>query len=159
MVRGDKSEAGAPSAAEGEEIDRIMKEIEDLEKKMDTTGEEETVAKRTEPEATAVAETETTEADDATEDDLHTSKVVPMRPALADTLAETDAVPARDEPLVRAGDGSEAGGLSLRIGGCTEVNLEFTRAGVSVQLSCSDDGLSITTDQGAEFRIPFKRSA
>jgi hypothetical protein len=171
MVRSDKLE-GTGHADEGEEIDRIMKEIEDLEKKMDT----EPVAEASAPaKAPATATTPATTAAPPTGgalDDLddsvfaESSKVVPMRPPVAtrsddvgESLAETDAVPARDEPLVKNGSSSGDGGLSLKIGGCTEVNLEFTRSGMSVSLSCSDEGLVISTDQGAEFRIPFKRSA
>lgn len=166
MVRGDKLEATG-HADEGEEIDRIMKEIEDLEKKMDTepAAEASAPAKAT---ATPTAAPAAGGALDNLDESVFEppSKVVPMRPSLVarsdesgESLAETDAVPARDEPLVRSGASSGDGGLSLKIGGCTEVNLEFTRSGMSVSLSCSDEGLVISTDQGAEFRIPFKRSA
>lgn len=149
MVRSDKSaaEAGTPNG-EGEEIDRIMKEIEDLEKKMDAPAEQQ-------PEAQAAAQA------DSPADTAQGAKVVQMRPAQtgADTLAETDAVPAPDEPLFKEQSSSAGdGGLSMKIGGCTEVSLEFSRAGMSVTLSCNDEALTISTDQGAEFRIPFKRS-
>lgn len=147
MVRSDKNaaEAGNP-AGEGEEIDRIMKEIEDLEKKMDTPAEQHAEAQAAAPAQADVAQG---------------AKVVQMRPAQtgAETLAETDAVPAPDEPLFKeqAGSSTADGGLSMKIGGCTEVSLEFSRAGMSVTLSCTDEALTISTDQGAEFRIPFKR--
>ncbi len=175
MVRSDKdsrSEAVTPAGAdEGEEIDRIMKEIEDLEKKMDTSPdssgaepESETQAvKQNNTVAAAEPNPETESEDEPQEFDTLSpeprSKVVPMRPSIVESLAETDAVPARDEPLVRATDSQGDGGLSLKIGGCADVNLEFTRSGMSVSLSCTDEGLVIRTDQGAEFRIPFKRTA
>lgn len=147
MVRSDKGSAAEANSGDGEEIDRIMKEIEDLEKKMDAPAEAEAAA----PAPAAEPEAEAPQA-----------KVVQMRPvSAADTIAETDAVPAPDEPLFKetAGHSTGDGGLSMKIGGCTEVSLEFTRAGMSVSLSCTDEALTITTDQGAEFRIPFKRGA
>lgn len=169
MVRSDNNSLAQVGASEeGEEIDRIMREIEDLEKKMDTAPEQEGQAESTTPRASAESEHEPVEKESLVEDSQDTSKVVPMRPQvnpqvnrmMTDTLAETDAVPPRDEPLMRSDESAARdGGLSLKIGGCTEVNLEFVRAGVSVNLECSDDGLRITTDQGAEFRIPFKRTA
>ncbi|MBI3557150.1 MAG: hypothetical protein HY074_12875 [Deltaproteobacteria bacterium] len=153
-------------ADEGEEIDRIMKEIEDLEKKMDTSptdaGEVET-GKQNNPVAASEPNPETEQEEQPEEQEHFTSrpssKVVPMRPSVVESLAETDAVPARDEPLMHPSDTHGDGGLSLKIGGCADVNLEFTRSGMSVSLSCSDEGLTIRTDQGAEFRIPFKRTA
>jgi hypothetical protein len=169
MVRSDKNplaEAGTTGANEGEEIDRIMKEIEDLEKRMDTTDEEPAAeGAKSAPAPVAKVEAEPSqhaEDDDEVESPLApepTAKVVPMRPNVHDSLAETDAVPARDEPLMRSESSPGEGGLALKIGGCTEVNLEFTRSGISVSLSCTNDALTITTDQGAEFRIPFKRTA
>lgn len=141
-----KAENKAPNG-EGEEIDRIMKEIEDLEKKMDDQPDAE-AATANEPESTQSA------------------KVVPLRSGMdtmaaspMDSLAETDAVPAPDEPLFKESSSVAEGGLSLKIGGCADVSLEFARAGMSVTLSCTDEALTITTDQGAEFRIPFKRGA
>lgn len=141
-----KAENSAPNG-EGEEIDRIMKEIEDLEKKMDDEPGAEQVASGGESNV------------------AQGSNVVPMRSGMdamanssVESLAETDAVPAPDEPLFKDATAAD-GGLSLKIGGCADVSLEFTRAGMSVTLSCTDDGLTITTDQGAEFRIPFKRGA
>ena len=177
MVRGDKDsarEVGTPAGAdEGEEIDRIMKEIEDLEKKMDSSPAEEDPANETNVGSSALgsnalgsnalASAESNPETDPDEpenvDSEPSSKVVPMRPSIVESLAETDAVPARDEPMVRGNESSGDGGLSLKIGGCADVNLEFTRSGMSVSLSCTDDGLVIRTDQGAEFRIPFKRTA
>jgi hypothetical protein len=147
MVRGDKAvdnEVTKPTGSEeGEEIDRIMKEIEDLEKRMDED------APQAEADGSDTKDEETSEG----------GKVVALRPEVSDTMAETDAVPASDEPLMHESQGTGDGGLSMKIGGCTEVSLEFTRAGVTVSLSCTDDGLCITTDAGAEFRLPFKRTA
>lgn len=202
MVRSDKDSAiesarvGGVSHDEGEEIDRIMKEIEDLEKKMDgggssdavidAAGDEPSAGPSTGPSvqaiteegensvevsqssmtraATSLASSNEDYLPEGVEEAIVTSKVVPMRStplgARHESLAESDAVPAFDEPLVRnAAMHGDEGGLSLKIGGCTEVNLEFSRGGISVRLACSDDGLTITTDQGAEFRIPFKRPA
>lgn len=154
----------APGRAdEGEEIDRIMKEIEDLEKKMDT-GAPEPAEAAAAPAASAESaeEAEAEEAEAESPFGAETGKVVPMRHAaapVAESLAETDAVPPRNEPLMRASNDAGDSGLSMKIGGCTEVNLEFTRSGITVALSCNEDALVITTDQGAEFKIPFKRSA
>src|SRR5579871_6821097 len=180
MAGSDKNplaENAAPggSSNEGEEIDRIMKEIEDLEKRMDTEPAAEDVEEQQLPapdlaRETAIAaasryedqdqEKEEDEPEQPVASTPPPSKVLPMRPSFSESLAETDAVPARDEPLVRGSQGAAAdGGLSLKIGGCADVRLEFSRAGFSVTLSCDNEALSITTDQGAEFRIPFKRSA
>jgi hypothetical protein len=145
MVRGDKAaehEVTKPTGSEeGEEIDRIMKEIEDLEKRMD---EDAPQAEGAEPKY---------------EHPTDGGKVVSLRPEVTDTMAETDAVPAADEPLVRESHSTGDGGLNMKIAGCAELSLEFTRAGITVSLSCTDDGLCITTDAGAEFRLPFKRTA
>ncbi|MEW6056226.1 MAG: hypothetical protein AB1540_06400 [Bdellovibrionota bacterium] len=143
MVRSDKDSAAQVSTDEGEEIDRIMQEIEDLEKRMDPP-----------------QETEQTSLDTrAAQETQESAKVVALHAPTAESLAETDAVPAPDEPLVRSAPTGDQGDLSLKIGGCTQVSLEFSSAGMTVTLSYSDDALSITTDQGAEFRIPFKRGA
>src|SRR5690348_10893121 len=117
MVQGGKNSAAVANAPtnsnEGEEIDRIMKEIEDLEKKMDTppseTSEDPTQAQTQPPAPPAEAE-------------APAAKVVPMRqsaPApVAESLAESDAVPVSDEPLIReSSDASGEGSLALKIGG------------------------------------------
>lgn len=123
------------AADEAGEIDRIMQEIEDLEKKMDAGSD--------------------------MSNETENNKVVALhQKSEGESLAETDAVPPADEPLMKADTLSEGnGGLSLKIGGCSEVSLEFSRAGISVTLTCNDENLCITTDQGAEFRIPFNRAA
>jgi hypothetical protein len=188
MVQGGKNPAGtAPQAngQESEEIDRIMKEIEDLEKKMDSPTDPQSLT----PE-TPTAEAQTTKVDSGEKESAisgfggemttdkgnapsqadfeeaevaaaASDKVVPFRGASAaiESLAESDAVPVEDAPLIHDTNSEADGGLSLKIGGCAEVALEFTRAGMTVSLSCTDEGLTITTDQGAEFRIPFKRAA
>lgn len=155
MVRGDKAakdEVDSP-ADENEEIDRIMKEIEDLEKKMDSAPEP-TVSEA------APAPAEPPMDSPVEPDPTPTAKVVSLRPApVAESMAETDAVPVVDEPMMRSTTATADSSLSMKIGGCAEVSLEFTRSGMTVTLACGDEGLSITTDSGAEFRIPFKRDA
>lgn len=167
MVRGDKDAAAQANTDpnETEEIDRIMKEIEDLEKKMDAPAE------NTEKPATlerAAAESPVASIKDEApmeSDSIPSARVValrpdrPDRPEVTESMAETDAVPALDEPLLRDSQDNGSAGLAMKVGGCTEVSLEFTRAGMTVSLSCTENGLCITTDQGAEFRIPFKRGA
>ncbi len=132
---------------EAAEIDRIMEQIEDLEKKMET-----------EPAVTPDA------------------KVIPMHPAerrdtsgavesqtahsISESLVETDAPLTEKGPLLQnidtvAGDGS----LSLKVGQCSEISLEFARSGITITLSYNEDGLCISTDQGAEFRLPLKKAA
>lgn len=133
MGQGDKM--GAAGQDDAGEIDRIMKEIEELEKNMETAAE---------PAGNVVS--------------LRPETVPSAAMDAADSLVESDAVPPTDEPLIKseqtpAGEGS----LSLKVGGCAEVNLEFSQAGVAVTLHCDAEGLSITTDQGAEFRIPFTK--
>ena len=151
------------SGEEGQEIDRIMKEIEDLESKVD------------EPVAEAGAVNAPQETDEEKSEDETAGStvgntagnVVPLRASnkyetstkYEETMAETDAVPVQDEPLMRTESEGENGSLSLKIGGCTEVQLEFARAGITVTFQCSDTGLTIMTDQGAEFRIPFQSKA
>jgi hypothetical protein len=172
MVRGDKNplaEVTSPASNEGEEIDRIMKEIEDLEKKMDATSNEQDTT-------TVTAENGSTEdglldpepVAPVVKPTAKSEKVVALRPTftasgntsdVGESLAESDAVPASQEPLMREHASAPEGGLALKIGGCTDVSLEFARAGMTVTLSCNDQGLCISTDQGAEFRIPFKRTA
>lgn len=189
MVQGENTVAATGRADEGEEIDRIMKEIEDLEKKMDgDPSQAEAAAPAAAPTPVAQAAPPPAPAPVApspelsagtdpnrgalasSDEDPHplappAAKVLPMRPQAQsnsvshDSLAETDAVPARDEPLMRSDSSPGDGGLALKIGGCTEVNLEFTRSDISVSLSCTDEALVISTNQGAEFRIPFKRAA
>ena len=149
MARGDKNplaevsspvetEATAASAEESGEIDKIMQEIEDLEKKMDDGSD--------------------------MSNDAEAGKVVELRKktdsSVSESMAETDAVPASDEPLMMKDENTAVdGGLALKIGGCSEVSLEFSRAGITVTLTCDQENLCITTDQGAEFKIPFNRAA
>ena len=162
MERSDKKAADgvATTPEEAAEIDRIMKEIEDLEKNMDSPSEadlqpaERTAAKADEPAIDPVSEVaDIIEANGAEE-----AKVVPIRP-VTESLAETDAVPVVDAPLVNHGANPATGNLSLKIGGLTEVALEFSHADTTVYFAYNDEGLKITTDQGAEFRIPYKRAA
>lgn len=153
MERSDKispvESTTAASKDEAAEIDRIMKEIEELEKKMDSPELPKDIA--SEPQPLPRMDTPA-----ASED----AKVVPFRSAV-ETMAETDAVPVEDAPLMKGGQeaGAGSGSLSLKIGGCTDVALEFTKASTTVYVSYNDDGLRISTDQGAEFKIPFKRVA
>ena len=152
-VAGEVDQTTSVTQDDGAEIDRIMQEIEELEKKMDEV-DAETQASKPEP----VETSSTSQGGD---------NVIPLRGALDgleatsdESLAETDAVPAADEPLMKSGsDGAGDGALALKVGGCTEISLEFARAGVTITLSCTADSLSISTDQGAEFRIPFKAAA
>ena len=75
-------------------------------------------------------------------------------------MAETDAVPVADEPFMKDDNApSESGNLAMKIGGCATISLEFERAGLTVSFECTETGLTITTDQGAEFRIPFMAKA
>lgn len=176
-----QEEGSSPLARnDSEEIDRIMKEIEDLEKNMDSetdavqqkaeaeASEAEKLAKGTDHDAGQQGEA-TTISDDTNQELAgimaeQPSNVIPMNrntDMQTESLAETDAVPASDEPLMKAPSnvGAADGALSLKIGGCAEVALEFERAGMAVKLSCTDQGLTITTDSGAEFRVPFKQAA
>lgn len=165
MVHGDKT-ATAGAMTDGDEIDRIMKEIEDLEKKIDVPSAKTDVPT---PEVSAEVSTETKTQDNAPlqteapeesviEPDL--AKVVPIRPTMGESMAESDAVRVNDEPLMKTeSETQESGSLGLKVGGCATVSLEFEKAGVVIRLTCSDSGLVISTDQGAEFRIPLKSAA
>ncbi|MBI2607128.1 MAG: hypothetical protein HYW49_13720 [Deltaproteobacteria bacterium] len=143
------------SGEEGQEIDRIMKEIEDLESKIDEPVAETGAVNAPQDETAASAVGNTA------------GNVVPLRASdqyetstkYEETMAETDAVAVQDEPLMRTESEGGNGNLSLKVGGCAEVQLEFTRAGITVTFQCSDTGLTIMTDQGAEFRIPFQDKA
>lgn len=144
MVQAKKSDT---ATGDEHEIDKIMKEIEDLEKGM---------------EADAPApEAKVDEAPQAASDNvvaLHPNNSEEQAGYTEGSLVESDCVPVSQEPLMKSEDTmNENGNLSLKIGGCAEVSLEFERAGMIVTFQCSEDGLTITTDQGAEFRIPFAK--
>jgi hypothetical protein len=167
----------AKKAQEGEEIDRIMKEIEDLEKKMesptelDKNAEGQSALQEVEKEMTSVAEavasaeTESEATPETPEPFLEeeVSNVVELRRNAAvqesDSLVETDAVPPQSDAPLFQGSTEASGSLGLKVGGCQEITLEFSRAGLAVSLTCTDEELKIRTDQGAEFRLPFKKAA
>lgn len=162
MVRGDAESQGSSSNSPKEEaeIDRIIKEIEDLEKKMDSADTEPT----SDAGASAEAESNTESSGESIEEPNESAKVYPIHSNAStqsdsESLAETDAVPASQEPLLQGGNADGGGSLAMKIGGCTEVSLEFSKAGLQVTLTCNDEVLCITTDQGAEFRVPLKKVA
>ncbi len=140
---------------EQHDIDKIMKEIEDLEKNMSTTSQS-TPAAATETQSSAI--TETTPTDNVVP--LKAKKTTPVVEEVS--MVESDAVPPpSSEPLFKSSSSysSGDGNMSLKIGGCADVSLEFEKAGMTVKLTYSDTGLVISTDQGAEFRIPFNKKA
>lgn len=172
------------------EIDRIIQEIEEMEKGMDQSPAEAVSASAEEtPDAApegvdleGIVEDIPPEASEETNDDFeklsnastgandgpafNREKVVPLRavPQLqeADLEAESPST-GSSAPGVNfdsiASNPSEGGGLALRVAGCTNIALEFTHNGLSVSLRLEEDVLAITTDNGAEFRIPIKRQA
>ncbi len=175
------SNASSQTITDQTEIERIMKEIEDLERKLspDSTPPpnaavaSEPVVAKTEaepppppppaleplaPTLAAVPPPAPPEPSEADADAIavtpintptfHTQEttMTPNTPNLSDDLLTSASF---ESPL--AGDGS----LGLKVSGCTEIQLEFARAGVSVSLFCTDTGLVIRTDQGAEFKVPF----
>lgn len=135
-------------SAEANEIDRIMKEIEDLEKQIQDTDK---VSKETQaaPEQEGVPQ--------MTPMDTESGKIVPLHVVRGNTesLAESDAVLAPTQPLAIEREAQSSGGLSLKIGSLADVSLEFSRANMVVTLSCTKDELTISTSQGAQFRLPF----
>ena len=169
----------AKKAQEGEEIDRIMKEIEDLEKKMESPTEldknaegqsalqevEKEMASAAAEESVASTESEPEGTPEASEPFLEeeVSNVVELRRNATvqetDSLVETDALPPQSDAPLFQGASETAGSLGLKVGGCQEITLEFSRAGLAVSLTCTDEELKIRTDQGAEFRLPFKKAA
>lgn len=165
MAPSDKNplkSVGSPTGDDHEEIDRIMQEIENLEKKMDeSTSGPEASATPAEASSEGSGSVESSSPEESVEPSGEEAggKVIAFRgQSGGESMAETDAVPASNEPLMR-GVSDPEGGLSLRVGGAAEVTLEFSKAGVTVSLACTDEGLTISTDQGAEFRIPFRRAA
>jgi|GEM_PF-1695451 len=170
MVQGDK-EVAQPQDDTGE-IDRIMKEIEELEKNMGAApaaapaagpvvAPEAAVAPAPVKDAATQEPVAPVSAETNEDDNMH-HNVVPLHADSGDSesLVESDAVLTNNEPLMKSDSQYEGdGALALKVGGCAEVQLEFTRAGVAVTLHCSDDGLSITTDQAAEVPIPFRNAA
>lgn len=52
--------------------------------------------------------------------------------------------------------GFGGGGLAMRVGGCQAISLEFEQNGVRVTLTLEKDTLAISTDSGAEFRVPLR---
>lgn len=181
------SNASSQTITDQTEIERIMKEIEDLERKLSpestpapsTTTTPEPAAlspeptppppppatEPTAPTLTAVAPPPppTASPQDVSESLAEAIAVTPITPTfntqentmspntpnLSDETESLLTSTSFESPL--AGDGS----LGLKVSGCTEIQLEFARAGVSVSLFCTDTGLVIRTDQGAEFKVPF----
>jgi len=145
MSQGNNQKAAEAAVVPGEEheIDRIMKEIEELEKKVDEPTQS-NVARNENISSSAQNTVENSNAD-------FKGNVIPLR----ESMIETDAVLASNEPLFKPTQSTAQGSLGLKINGCTEVSLEFEKAGMTVSFQCTDSGLTITTDQGAEFKIPF----
>lgn len=147
----EKNTAAVNTATdENNEIDRIMKEIEDLEQNLD-----EPAVDAAPPTPEAKIENNATGDKMSTEPEKNENEnnVVAIRPKSG--FDEAFEATGTDSVENEESYASESGTLSLKVGGATEVNLSFEKAGVAVSFSCTDDGLVITTDQGAEFRIPF----
>lgn len=87
---------------------------------------------------------------------LHPPKV---ETPVTESLAESDAVMATHEPLAFERGASGEGNLGLKVGGCTSISLEFEQAGMRISLRLEGDTLSISTENGAEFRLPLRRAA
>ena len=144
------------------EIDKIMQEIEDLEKKMDETSVE---AKDDASGQDVDADNVVNLRDDSDIEDAPTEETVnahgPLDEVDAEDLTSSDLEDSDSDatPIRRNSSGSSNNGLSLHVGEVSNISLEFARHGMTVSLSCTDDGLVIKTDQGAEFRVPFKRAA
>ncbi len=156
-------------AGDEQEIDRIMREIEELEKKVDETvsaSNDSTNTSATQAVAQPIKSEPVKEANNV-------DNVIPFKGLTTveatkqedstepnfESMAESDAIPVHNEPLMKGlpGMNNANGNLSLKVGGCTEVTLEFEQAGMVVTFQCSEEGLKISTDQGAEFRVPFTK--
>ena len=153
------------------EIDRIIQEIESMEKEMDN------VKAAPATKASPVAPTNSAQPEALPEPvPASTSEHTPVeRDVFEEALAESSTakvVPIRDlgveatEHMDSSFGGSGlsgasvgSGGLALKVGGCSTISLEFEQDGVRIALRLESETLSISTDAGAEFRVPLKRKA
>ena len=133
------------------EIDRIIQEIEEMEKSIDEV----------QPKAAETAKVVPLRAETPP---AATAEAEPAAPSLKDPIGFDQALAvatAREEGdgdtsgMAATGDGS----LALSVGGCTNITLEFTQSGMTVTLRYENDALVIKTDSGAEFRVPFRKAA
>jgi hypothetical protein len=164
--------------AESGDIDRIIQEIEEMEKSLDSTPQtadatDEAVASESleesgSEESNNVVALKARQADA----EAHTSVDSPVSSGGAlDTFdqalkeATARGEDSRNAALRASSDrgspavGRSTGDLSLAVSGCSSITLDFSRAGIQVTLSCDEEGLCISTDNGAEFRVPFRRAA
>lgn len=160
-----QSKSGAAKSVEdSQEIDRIIQEIEQMEKSIDQveaqTPEPAKVVPIRAAEATPSSATDVTEtsASEATALDGESEGVEAPSSTVSDPIGFDKVLKAATERAATSTSPGE-GDLSLSVGGCSTITLEFGRAGSRVTLSCDDDQLTITTDTGAEFRVPFRKTA
>lgn len=136
------------TATEEEEINKIMKEIETLEKTIEPIAQAQSPASSVPPVPVVTQSTEVP----------HSTPVV--NAPLTQVVNNASAIPTRVAPLPTVPTaGNQGGSFSLKVGECTQLNLEFEQAGIIVTVAYSPEALTIFTNQGAEFRVPFKRAA
>ncbi len=178
MTDAANSNTGSGFSNQSDEIEKILAEIEGIESKTATATTAETTPDTS---AHALAPQNPSEpVDTATNAEIFdhetegaaspNAKVIPIKNTkiATESLVETDAHVVHPDPLAfettttPAGDthGYEqsfgGGGLALKVGGCAAISLEFEQNGTRVILTLEKDTLAISTDSGAEFRIPLK---
>lgn len=170
------TQSNGAAAQDNAEIDRIIQEIENMERQMDQAEQGSSPAalptsaeavSQVSPAPTpvsspapalAAAPTWSEQPEAAAEE----ATPGPALKRLLDAENEQDnVIPFKEpEPLGTSLDtDSGEGALSLKVGGSTTIHLEFDRGGTRVSLRCDQDALTITAGGGAEFRIPLHKRA
>lgn len=81
------------------------------------------------------------------------NNVLPFTTSLTEAVTKTN----QENYKIASNSNEVLSNLGMQIKGCAEIKLEFSQVGVVVNLTCTQEGLFIVTDQGAEFKIPFKK--
>ncbi|MGE4234209.1 MAG: hypothetical protein AB7F43_12845 [Bacteriovoracia bacterium] len=153
MSQGDNRDAPVKSEGGESEIDRIIKEIEDLEKSIDD-GEEKNEGTQSAAdtiESEVALETSAPEAAAEPAPKKHL-RAVP-------TSTSTASTPATEASSSASSSTASDASLGLKVDGCTAVTLDFSLSGTQVSLVCDGESLRITTESGAEFNIPLRKAA
>ncbi len=147
-----QSASSPKSQDESGEIDRIIQEIEQMEKSIDDVQPKPAEVAKVVPILRSV-EAEVTEAT--------SGPTTPAKDPIGfdQALAAATAREEGDGDVTSGATAAGEGNLALSVGGCTSISLEFAQSGMKVTLRYEDDALVIKTDGGAEFRVPFRKAA
>jgi hypothetical protein len=147
------------------DIDQIIKEIEELEQSLDAQDlHDNKGAENVKSEQSNLGENmpqhNLDDIGQNSEDKNKENNVVEFKPKSSFDAAfeETESEDVEDfnSDELTYEDTQRSGVLGLKVSGATQVYLDFEKEGIKITVQCTEKELTICTDQGAEFKIPFQ---